>query len=264
MQPLSRLEIDDFVERGWTVLRGAFPRYVAEAVLDALTVKCDCDLRDPTTWTKPSIVLREAYAGSPWMDAVTSRFAAAMEQLAGAGRWKPHTKMGWWPIRFPGFPDPPYGDDWHVEGNFPHHLTSTEQAILNLFLFTDVEPGGGATLLAEGSHLRVGQVLAGIGPTGIEARDLADRVVRLADVFDSVVEACAAAGDVVLAHPLLLHSSSHNRGTRPRVMAQPRTDFVGPKRSSGRDLSPVEVVLARAAGSLLTRPRLPAFGAGDE
>jgi Phytanoyl-CoA dioxygenase (PhyH) len=249
MRPLSPVEIDNFVDRGWTVLRGAFPRSVAEAVLDALSLKCDCDLRDPKAWTRPSIWLREAYAGSPWMDAVTPRFAAAMDQLAGAGRWAPHTAMGWWPIRFPGFRDPPYGDDWHVEGNFRHRLNSPEQAILNLFLFTDVEPGGGATLLAEGSHLRVAQILTAIGPAGIGAGALRDRVARLPGVFDSVVGACAAAGDVVLAHPLLLHASSPNRSTRPRVMAQPRTDFVGPKRFSGRDLSPVEIVLARAAGT---------------
>ena len=25
-------------------------------------------------------------------------------------------EMGWWPITFPGFDDPPYGEDWHIEG----------------------------------------------------------------------------------------------------------------------------------------------------
>jgi Phytanoyl-CoA dioxygenase (PhyH) len=249
VHPLSRQNVDEFVERGWTVLRGAFRRDVAEAVLDALSLKCGCDLRESNAWTVHSIWLREAYSGSPWMDAVTSRFTAAMDQLAGENRWKPHTKMGWWPIRFPGFDDPPYGDDWHVEGNFPHRLTSPEQAILNLFLFTDVEPGGGATLLAEGSHFRAAQILAGISPSAIEVDELTDRVSRSPGAFDSIVEACAAAGDVILAHPLLLHSSSHNRGTRPRVMAQPRTDFIARKRFRGYDLSPVEIVLARAAAT---------------
>jgi hypothetical protein len=246
---LTRQEGDDFVERGWTVLRGAFGRDVAEAVLGELSVKCGCDLRDPNAWTVPCIWLKEAYSGSPWMDAVTPRFAAAMDQLVGSNRWEPHTGMGWWPIRFPGFDSPPYGDDWHVEGSFPHRLTSPEQAILNLFLFTDVEPGGGATLVAEGSHLRAAEMLASVEPSAVEQDDLTDRVVRSPGVFDSVVEACGAAGDVILAHPLLLHSSSHNRGARPRVMAQPRTDCFAPKRFAGRDLSPVEIVLARGAGS---------------
>jgi hypothetical protein len=217
-------------------------------MIDSLSLACGCELRDPSAWTEPVIWLKARYSGSPWMDAVTPRFRAAMDQLAGAHRWEPYTTMGWWPIRFPGFDDPPYGDDWHVEGDFPHRLTSPEQAILNLFLFTDLEPGGGATLLAEGSHLRAARVLAGISPSTLAVDELTERVVRSPGVFDSVVEACAGAGDVILAHPLLLHSSSHNHGTRPRVMAQPRTDFVAPKRVVGHDLSPVEIVLARARG----------------
>lgn len=93
-----------------------------------------------------------------------------------------------------------------------------------------------------------GKVIRRQPPSAIEADDLTDRVSRSPGAFDSVVETCGAAGDVILAHPLLLHSSSHNRGTRPRVMAQPRTDFIAPKRFEGRDLSPVEIVLARGAG----------------
>jgi Phytanoyl-CoA dioxygenase (PhyH) len=254
MGPLSREDLESFVERGWTVLRGAFGRDVAEAVLDALSLKCACDLRDPNAWTVPSIWLQEAYSGSPWTDAVTPRFAAAMDQLVGPNRWEPLTEMGWWPIRFPGFDDPPYGDDWHVEGSFPHLLTSPEQAVLNLFLFTDLEPGGGATLVAEGSHLRAAQILASVSPSALGPDDHTARVVDTPGVFDSVVEACGAAGDVVLAHPLLLHSSSHNRGVRPRVMAQPRIDCVAPKRIEGPDLSPVEVVLARALAPITYRP----------
>jgi hypothetical protein len=57
MQPLSRQDVDDFVERGWTVLRGGFSRDVAEAVIDALSLKCGVDLRNPNDWT--SIWLRE-------------------------------------------------------------------------------------------------------------------------------------------------------------------------------------------------------------
>jgi hypothetical protein len=57
----------------------------------------------------------------------------------------------------------------------------------------------------------------------------------------------AEAGDIVLAHPLVFHSSNPNRGSRPRVMAQPRFDMTEPKRTTRRDgLFPVEVPLARA------------------
>ena len=232
------------------MLREAFRRSTADAVVDALSRECGRDLRNPTAWTTPAIWLQRSFPGSPWLDAVTPRFNAAVDQLVGAGRWAPHTTMGWWPIRFPGFADPPYGDDWHVEGNFPHGLTSPEQAILNLFLFTDVDPGGGATLLAEGSHLRAAQILAAHFPAALPDDELSALLDRSPGIFDSVVEACGSAGDVVLAHPLILHSSSPNHGVRPRIMAQPRTDCLEPKRLAGPDLSPVEIVLRRAAHDL--------------
>jgi len=250
-QYLTKEEVSDFVERGWTVLRGGFSREVADAVVDALSLKCATNLRDPNDWKVPSIWLREAYSGSPWIDAATPAFASAMDQLVGMNRWQPLTQMGWWPIRFPGFKNPPFGqewhagDDWHVDGRFPHGLTSPEQAILNFFLFTDLEPGGGGTLFAEGSHLRAAEILAAIRPAAIDADELTARVASIPGAFDSIAETTGAAGDIILAHPLLLHSSSHNAGTRPRVMASPRTDCFAPKRFEGADLSPVEIVLAR-------------------
>ena len=60
------------------------------------------------------------------------------------------------------------------------------------------------------------------------------------------VEIAAEEGDVVLAHPLLLHSSNVNRGPRPRVMSQPRFDMTEPKRTDGVGLLPVEAAIARA------------------
>jgi ectoine hydroxylase-related dioxygenase (phytanoyl-CoA dioxygenase family) len=59
------------------------------------------------------------------------------------------------------------------------------------------------------------------------------------------VEVVAEAGDVVLAHPLLFHSSNANHGIRPRVMAQPAFCMTEPKRTEGH-LFPVEIPLADA------------------
>jgi hypothetical protein len=50
-----------------------------------------------------------------------------------------------WPVTFPGFDTPGYGDDWHIDGGwFCHHVWSPEQALLNLFCFSSVEAGGAA------------------------------------------------------------------------------------------------------------------------
>ncbi len=157
--------------------------------------------------------------------------------------------MGWWPITFPGFDDPPYGDDWHIEGGwFRHHLWSPEQALLNLFCFSTVEPGGGGTLLVEGSHRLAIGLLAEAGPEGLDADDFDGPLTAMLDDsgWPGVVEVVAEEGDVVLAHPLMFHASSHNHGTRPRVMAQPPFSMRQRRRVEGVDLSPVELPLAGA------------------
>jgi ectoine hydroxylase-related dioxygenase (phytanoyl-CoA dioxygenase family) len=59
--------------------------------------------------------------------------------------------------------------------------------------------------------------------------------------WQGVVEVVAEEGDVVLAHPLLFHASNPNRGTRPRVMAQPAFSMTEPKRTERDALYPVEV-----------------------
>jgi ectoine hydroxylase-related dioxygenase (phytanoyl-CoA dioxygenase family) len=159
--------------------------------------------------------------------------------------------MGWWPITFPGFADPPYGEDWHVDGVFLHFINSPKLAVLNLFCFSTVDPGGGGTLLVEGSHRLAAKILWEAYPAGLEPSELGAGICRVWDAssWPGVVEVTADEGDVVLGHPLLLHSSNPNYGDRVRVMAQPQFDMTEPKRTVGSDLSPVEVVLswARAA-----------------
>jgi hypothetical protein len=167
--PLGGAQIDEFVERGFTILPGAFPRTVADAVRADMSLRVGVDLLSPAAWTEPRIWLKEALAQPPFTDAITDRFDASIDQLVGPGRWKQLDYMGWWPITFPGFENPPYGDDWHVEGEFRHHVWSPEQAILPLFCFSDVDPGGGGTLLAAGSHAVVAEVLWEAEPDGLDS-----------------------------------------------------------------------------------------------
>jgi Phytanoyl-CoA dioxygenase (PhyH) len=258
------------VERGWTILGHAFPPPVARAVRQELGARIGFDLERPKEWTKPRVWLRELLETPPFTDAITERFQAAVNQLVGPGRWQPERLMGWWPVTFPGFDDPPYGDDWHVEGDwFHHHIWSPEQAVLNLFCFSTVEPGGGGTKLVEGSHLDVARLLWVAEPEGLEVDELDPPITALLNQrgWPGVAEVTAEAGDVVLAHPLLFHSSNPNHGTRPRVMAQPAFSMTEPKRLEGEDLYPVELPLARARPQPAhkDRPRgRPPCGAGAE
>lgn len=251
--PLSQDQIDDFIERGWTLLRHAFAPAVARAVRNDLGRRIGIDLEHPEEWTRPRVWLREVLKESPYTDALTKRFHAAVDQLVGAGRWTMTREMGWWPITFPGFSDPPYGEDWHIEGGwFHHHPWSPEQALLNLFCFSTVDPGGGGTLLVEGSHHLAARILWEAEPRGLESDEFDAPLHAALDQNDrsGVVEVVAEEGDVVLAHPLILHSSNPNHGLRPRVMAQPAFCMTEPKRTES-DLYPVEVPVARV------RPGLP-------
>lgn len=247
--PLSHEQLDEFIERGWTLLHGAFPASVARAVRCDLGRRIGVDLEDPEQWSRPRVWLKELLAVPPYTDALTDRFVGAVDQLVGQGRWKLTKEMGWWPVTFPGFDTPGYGDDWHIEGGwFRHRVTSPEQALLNLFCFSTVEPGGGGTLLVEGSHHLCAKLLWEAEPEGMEADDFDEPLTAILEAtgWPGVAEIVAEEGDVVLAHPLVFHASNPNHGSRPRVMAQPAFSMTEPMRTYGEGLYPVEIPLARA------------------
>ncbi|MGH8987691.1 MAG: phytanoyl-CoA dioxygenase family protein [Acidimicrobiales bacterium] len=248
-EPLSSRQVEKFVERGWTLLQHAFSSEVARAVRVDLGGRIGIDLERPEQWKEPRVWLQKMMTEPPYIDALTERFHAAVDQLVGPGRWEMTNEIGWWPTTFPGFEDPGYGDDWHIEGGwFRHHVASGEQALLNLFCFSKVEPGGGGTLLVEGSHHMAARLLWEAEPEGLDVDDF-DAPLTLAfedQGWTGVVEVVAEEGDVVLAHPLLFHASNPNHGKRPRVMAQPPFSMTEPMRSEGDGLFPVEVPLARA------------------
>lgn len=249
VEPLSSGQIEDFIERGWTLLQGAFSPAVARAVRHDLGNRIGVDLERPEQWSEPRVWLQEMMTEEPYTDALTERFHAAVDQLVGSGRWVMTSEMGWWPTTFPGFDDPDYGDDWHIEGGwFRHRISSPEQALLNLFCFSTVEPGGGGTLLVEGSHRLAASILWDGEPDGLEVGDFDAPLTAMLDEqgWPEVVEVVAEEGDVVLAHPLLFHASNPNHGTRPRVMAQPAFSMTEPMRTEGNGLFPVEIPLSRA------------------
>lgn len=250
--PLSDNQLEQFVERGWTRLEGAFPASVARSVREELGRRIGINLERPEEWTQARVWLREVLTGPPFTDALTSRFASAVDQLVGPGRWKMTAEMGWWPVTFPGFDNPDYGNNWHIEGNwFHHHIYSGEQAVLNLFCFSTIEPGGGGTLLVEGSHHLAATLLWNAEPDGLEDKDFNEPLTTALEDsgWPGVIEVTCEEGDVVLAHPLLFHSSNPNHGTRPRVMTQPAFSMTEPMRTEGDGLFPVEVPLVRSRPS---------------
>lgn len=165
-------------------------------------------------------------------------------------------------------PDPRALTNWHVDGDFfVHFLDSPEQALLVIPIFSDIAPGGGATYIAPEGIERAARYLAA-HPEGVNAGGLAfwpststgpdppadphyyshPAQARACERF---VELTGDVGDVVLLHPLMLHSASPNRLRVPRVITNPPVALRAPfefARADPDEYSLVELKTLRALG----------------
>jgi hypothetical protein len=250
-QVFSSAEIEQFIEDGYVMLRGAFSPEAAANVRDELWKQTGLASDDPATWTQLVVHLKTVLTG-PIAEAVfTPRMLTAFDDLMGVGRWsyKPH--LGWWPISFPGFEKPPWQEPqrgWHVDGiQFHHHLNSPDQGLLSIFLFSDIGPGDGGTALSLGSHKITARVLRDAEPDGLDASELSRRVN--AYPRERVIEATGSAGDVAFMHPFMSHARSANTGERVRFICNPCFSLKEPmnlQRADPREYSPVEEAIVRA------------------
>ncbi|WP_224386199.1 phytanoyl-CoA dioxygenase [Pseudonocardia sp. ICBG1293] len=224
--------IEQFVRDGWVHLPGAVPADLAarcRALLRAALLRDrGVDLDDPTGWDRP--VLRVGGMADPEFTASagTPALRSAFDALVGAGRWRPRTGMGTFPIRFP-VPGEPGDDGWHVESSFAGPdggprlaVDSRGRALLMLFLYTDVGPRDAPTLLRTGSHHAVARLLAPYGSAGAEwSAFCAEAVPATAGCPEAA--AVGRAGDVYLVHPFVVHRAQvmSPSAAGPRVIAQP-------------------------------------------
>jgi hypothetical protein len=232
MSLLGREEIESFVERGWCRLERAFTPGQARAartiVWQRMWEKRGISESDPATWP-PVFDIEEHLHHPQVLECFTDRLASAIEQLLGAGRWSGARQWGLWPVNFhygrdERDPVPQWG--WHIDGNwFRHTLDCPKQGLLVIGLFCDVEPEGGGTVVAGGSHHRTARVLAA-HPDGLSHRELFEHV--LAEPIGDFEELTGAAGDVVLAHPFLFHTRGFKRRGSPRVISNTEAPLVAP------------------------------------
>lgn len=228
---LSEDEVDAFVADGFLAVRRAFTSDVSAACVDVVWERLGeqgirRDHRE--TWTKP-VVWVPCPEGGPFVDAGTShKLWDAYDGLIGPGRWPPRRGVGGSiPVRFPSEEDPGYAG-WHFEsgtakgeGTKWSSVRSPTQALLALFLLTDVGEEDAPTLVLRGSHLDVAARLGRAGEEGLEWSSVEPHLPP-ATFERELVSVRGAAGDVFLCHPFLVHRASWpHRGRAPRVMAQP-------------------------------------------
>jgi hypothetical protein len=265
---LSAPDVARFVEQGWVLLPGAFPLDVASRCRERLWSLVEADgikRDDPSSWPERhwiSEIFTEA-TGDPWGGVFSERLNGAIDDLCGAGRWNKDTLgLGWWVNTFPGVAQPPWGlsGHWHVDGSFRHRADSKEGGLLVVFLFSDIGPEDGGTLLSEGSHLDIARILlthdsAGKGKRGIKGGRLSALGKKLPG--KRPIEVQGRAGDVVFCHPLMLHARSKNLGTKGvdsvRFMCHPCIELhedMCLDRADPADYSPVERAIVRVRDEL--------------
>ena len=141
------------------------------------------------------------------------------------------------------------GFNWHKDGSyFRHFADSREQALLLVLFWSDVETKGGGTFIAADSPAHVAQKLLQ-HPEGIEPGTFD---------FPSIIQKCqdfrelvGKAGDLYLIHPYMLHTSSANHSSQPRVMSNPPVVLKEPLRLDRKqaNLSLLEETTLRFLGT---------------
>ena len=157
------VDIDAFLENGFVCLPGAVPSALAKEIREQAALLLTGGPTEPWRLGQASV-----YDMPLLIEAVTPAVRAAFDALAGQGRW--HLAAIWgFPTRFPGR----CPAQWHIDGDwFTHHVTSGEQVLTPIFLWSDVGVDDSPTLPWMASPCG-GQVRATMSPTASRARRLA-------------------------------------------------------------------------------------------
>lgn len=142
------------------------------------------------------------------------------------------------------------GAGWHKDGDwFRHFLDSPEQALLVIVFWGDVEPRQGPTYVAVDSIAGVARLLAD-HPEGLDPTQVIDAVPSILSGCDDFRELTGSQGDIVLAHPYLLHTASVNSTDRPRLISN----------SSVMLRSPIDLSAPARAAAPVARSIITALG----
>ncbi len=247
---LSPADRDHFATYGYVRVPGAFTDDEAEDMRDVVwseLAKQGIERDNPNTWLNESPAHLQHLKDRPAFKAVGSSLTlGAIDDLVGAGRWRQPADWGAYFLLFP--TSRPWNAPWkawHIDHDYTAPLTPLSGLKVHA-MFGDVAPrAGGMTILA-GSHRLVAQHFAANpaapGAKGVQVRKSLMRSYeylrdlgtdgepekRIARFFDReeevdgialrVAELTATAGEVILMHPLMLHTRPTNAGAYPRFL----------------------------------------------
>lgn len=247
---LTAADHTHFAERGWVRVPHAFAADDATAMRDVVwraLEKRGMRRDDPSTWTVEAPVHLQGLKGAPQFAAVgTARTLAAITEVLGTDEWPVPRDWGAFFLLFPTARqwNVPHAA-WHIDAPYDDPLTPPAGLKVHA-LFGDVEPRAGAMTVIEGSHRVLAHVMSTSPPPGgtpaarirkhLMASDpwlkelstpgepaarIAQFVDTTADIFGTpvrITEMTGNAGDLILMHPLLLHTRPTNAGPQPRFL----------------------------------------------
>jgi hypothetical protein len=246
------VEIQGFHDDGYVVVRGAFSPDDGLAMqaewwselAEVHGVRGD----DRATWRPIVGDLKRAKQSPLQQRIATARVFGVIDDLLGAGNWRPPRDWGRALVTFPepGAWDVPTGL-WHWDSPCGWHRDALNALFVVSFVGA-VAPRSGGTLLLSGSpRLLMRQeailtpderrsdaatrrdlfyrldpwlmALAGKAPSpGERIAAFMDAGTQIDGVQVRVVELTGEPGDMVFCHPAIVHCGAPNRGARPRFM----------------------------------------------
>ncbi|TFY60531.1 hypothetical protein EVJ58_g5093 [Rhodofomes roseus] len=272
---LTPEQVDFFLETGYVVIKQAFTKEKAAEWTKGMWTRLGLDPNDKSTWDRERIHMpwhkREvvsAFAPKAWeaikdllgeerIDEASSSWGDSFIVNLGAAQYEGDVHI-----------DPRDLDNWHVDGDFfVHFLDSPEQALLVIPLFSDIKHRGGATYISPDGIDLVAPYLAahpeGCLPTGLSftpststydnPKDHPEHLDFLREVkgCQRFAEMTGEIGDVVLLHPLMLHTASKNHLREARIITNPPVSLKEPfdfNRENPDDFSLVELKTLKALG----------------
>lgn len=252
LKVLTPDQIEQFVEDGFTYLRGGFTREMAEPVLAQVWAAMDSKRDDRSTWTKMVDSPKTPPKGPEVAALYTPRVRGAFDDLLGEGKWQERgERTGAWPCAFPGFDKPPSvppTGGWHIDGGLARSLTGAGQALIAIMFFSDIGPGDGGTGVRPGSHKIAARLMKNI-PFSEGA--YSELLRQMGTIKNDVtpVEAQGEIGDLILCHSYLDHSRYPNTGNKVRIITNNCISLREPwslDRENADDYTPYELAIVRA------------------
>jgi tetratricopeptide (TPR) repeat protein len=267
---LDAAQIEAFMADGFVHLRGAFPKELAAAVVASAhrrlreqPTRCllpeqaqreaarlaHYDANDPSTWPEGRLDIE---GERRFTISEFSPFAerAVFQLLGDAARVRTRSWTSNLIVQYPmrslsswiPAPDHP---SWHLDSPSTHtRIDDLRTGLLVFILFSDLLPDSGNTWLTLDSPAKVARKLAA-APEGVDfcSDHAGSAITRTCERF---FEITGEAGDLFLAHPLMLHSASLNPSSRIRFLGNPMVYLQEPLDPRRADPSPVERLIAEA------------------